>query len=342
MLLFVSSGVIFGQDNEYATFEADIANSDGPIYISTISANEKVIKKIIKNNDGVYKDTLKVGKGMYKLFDGKNYTTISLKNNDNLKLKMDSNDVNNTIVFSGVGSEMNNYLAQSMIASKKIDFKEIMASDESTMKKKFEELKKSDVERLDKYILEPKLNSSMKKGIETKYDKLLELINKNREKAAISKNERELKNAELNKMNGTLSPSFDYRNYQGTNTKLESFKGKYVYIDVWATWCGPCMGEIPFLQKVEEKYHNKNIVFVSISIDKQDDFKKWEKVVKEKSLGGVQLFADNAWNSDFAKSYGINSIPRFILIDPNGKIVKAVADRPSSPKLIEELDSLLN
>ncbi len=339
-MLFVSSGVILGQDNKYATFEAEIANSDGPIYIS---AKDKVIKKFIKNSDGVYKDTLKVENGVYKLFDGKNYTAISLKNNDNLKLKMDSNDVDNTIVFSGVGSDINNYLTQSMIASKKVDFQGIMSSDENTMKKKLEELKQSQLERLDKYILEPKLNSSMKKGIETKYDKLPKLINKNKEKAAVAKKERDLKNAKLNnKMNGTLSPSFNYRNYQGTNTNLESFKGKYVYIDVWATWCGPCMREIPFLQKVEEKYRDKNIVFVSISINKQDDFKKWEQVVKEKSLGGVQLIADNAWNSDFAKSYKINSIPRFILIDPNGKIVKSAAERPSSGELIKELDSLLN
>ena len=71
------------------------------------------------------------------------------------------------------------------------------------------------------------------------------------------------------------------------------------------------------------------------------DFEKWKKFVAEKQLGGVQLFADKDWNSDFMKSYSINSIPRFILIDPTGKVVSADASRPSNPKLAEQLDALL-
>ena len=281
---------------------------------------------------------MKVEPGIYKLFDGKQSISISLNNKSNLKLKMDANNVDETIVFSGIGSDVNNYVAQSTIAAKKIDFKKILASDEITLNKKLDELKQSDIEILDKYIVNPEANAAMKKSIETKYTKMAELF----KKAAISNKERELKNAELNKMNGVVSPGFNYQNFKGSKTKLESFKGKYVYIDIWATWCGPCMREIPFLQTLEEKYHDKNIAFVSISIDKQTDFKKWESVVKEKNLGGVQLFADNDWNSDFAKSFNVTSIPRFILIDPNGKVVKAVAERPSNPELIKVLDDLLN
>ena len=331
--------VSFGQTNQYATFEADIANVDGPIYISI---KDKVIKKLVKNNDGVFKDTLKAGTGSYKLFDGKQHISILLNNKYNLKLKMDANNVDETIVFSGIGSEMNNYVAQSAIASKKIDFARLLASDEITLKNKLEELKQADIARIDKYILDQQVKATMKNGKDIQYAKMLDMIMKNKEKIATSKKERDLKNVELNKMNGTVSPIFNYQNYKGSKTKLESFKGKYVYIDVWATWCGPCMREVPFLQSVEEKYQGKNIAFVSISIDKQEDFKKWETVVKEKNMGGVQLFADNDWNSDFAKSYGITSIPRFILIDPSGKIIKAVAERPSDPELLKVLEELLN
>lgn len=139
---------------------------------------------------------------------------------------------------------------------------------------------------------------------------------------------------------GNVSPKFDYENFKGGKTSLESLKGKYVYIDVWATWCGPCRREIPSLQKVEEQYEGKNIQFVSLSIDAKKDYEKWKTFVAEKKLGGIQLFADNDWNSQFAKDYAIEGIPRFILIDPNGNIVSADAPRPSDPKLIEKFNEL--
>ncbi|MFC4818202.1 TlpA family protein disulfide reductase [Flavobacterium sp. GCM10023249] len=139
---------------------------------------------------------------------------------------------------------------------------------------------------------------------------------------------------------GKTSPGFDYENFKGGKTSLESLKGKYVYIDVWATWCGPCRREIPSLQKVEEEYKGKNIEFVSMSIDQKKDYDKWRKMVEEKSLGGIQLFADNDWNSQFVKEYAIEGIPRFILIDPNGKIISADAPRPSDPKLIAKFKEL--
>ncbi|MBA4321174.1 MAG: TlpA family protein disulfide reductase, partial [Flavobacterium sp.] len=154
------------------------------------------------------------------------------------------------------------------------------------------------------------------------------------------------KNYEANlaksKLNNTVSPSFNYENHKGGTTKLEDLKGKYVYIDIWATWCGPCRAEIPSLKKIEEKYHGKNIAFVSISVDVDKDHEKWKNFVTEKQLGGIQLFADKNWNSDFMMSYGVNSIPRFVLIDPNGKIVKSDATRPSDPELQKQLDALLN
>ncbi|WP_434035691.1 TlpA family protein disulfide reductase [Formosa sp. 4Alg 33] len=135
---------------------------------------------------------------------------------------------------------------------------------------------------------------------------------------------------------GQPSPVFTaYENYAGGTTSLSDFKGKYVYIDVWATWCGPCLAEVPALKKVEKQYHNKNIEFVSISIDVENKYDAWKKMVTDKALSGVQLLADKNWKSDFVAAYEINGIPRFILIDPSGNIVSANASRPSDSKLIE-------
>lgn len=142
---------------------------------------------------------------------------------------------------------------------------------------------------------------------------------------------------------GNASPKFvDYENHAGGKTSLEDLKGKYVYIDVWATWCGPCLAEIPALKETEEAYHGKNIEFVSISVDRPDAYDKWKQMVVDKELGGgVQLLADNNFDSDFIKDYVIQGIPKFILLDTEGNIVNANAPRPSDPKLKEVLNSLL-
>ncbi len=137
---------------------------------------------------------------------------------------------------------------------------------------------------------------------------------------------------------GNSSPTFTYENYEGGTKSIADFKGKYTYIDVWATWCGPCLGEIPSLKKVEEDYKGKDVQFVSISIDNKKDYEKWRNMIAEKKLGGTQLMADNNWQSQFVKDYAINGIPRFILLDRNGNIISADAPRPSDRKLRAMLD----
>jgi thiol-disulfide isomerase/thioredoxin len=139
---------------------------------------------------------------------------------------------------------------------------------------------------------------------------------------------------------GNIAPGFNYENRKGGKTSLENLRGKYIYIDLWATWCSPCREQIPFLQKVEEQYKGKNIEFVSISIDAMKDQPKWSKFVVEKQLGGIQLLAENEWESKIIKDYSVQGVPTFILIDPDGNIVTARAPKPSDPKLIELLSTL--
>src|SRR5690606_21392400 len=114
-----------------------------------------------------------------------------------------------------------------------------------------------------------------------------------------------------------------------------------VYIDIWATWCGPCLKEIPAIKKLKSDYKGKNLEIISISIDEEKDFEKWKKMIAEKQLKGIQLFADKDWNSEFIKAYGIDAIPRFLLIDTDGKIINSDAPRPSSPSLKELINKYL-
>lgn len=138
-------------------------------------------------------------------------------------------------------------------------------------------------------------------------------------------------------------PAFDFAgtDVNGKEHKLSDFKGNVVYVDVWATWCGPCKQQIPALKKLEKQFHGKPVTFLSISVDKPRDRQKWIDFVKKENLKGVQIMADKAFDSDVTKAYRINGIPRFMLFDKAGNIVSIDAPRPSDKTIINQLNSLL-
>ncbi|WP_445718692.1 TlpA family protein disulfide reductase [Flavobacterium sp.] len=296
----------------------------------TISSGRAFKQKVGINNKGEFQTTFEASKdgGLYRLNDGNEGTTMFLKNGYDLNLTLDTKDFDETIVYKGKGANENNYLAQKALSDEKfeMDLEALFDADGATFKDALAKKKANDLNMIDGKGLDETLVTMLRPSFEQEEKFLLDYYN---QKVAAKK------------MEGIVSLSFDYENHKGGKTKLEDLRGKYVYIDVWATWCGPCLAEIPHLKKVEEKYHGKNIEFVSISVDTDKDHEKWKKMVVSKELGGIQLFADKNWNSDFIKAFGINSIPRFLLIGPDGKVVKADAARPSSSQLIELLDSLL-
>jgi len=124
---------------------------------------------------------------------------------------------------------------------------------------------------------------------------------------------------------------------QGNDVKFSDFRGKYVYLDVWATWCGPCRREIPYLKQLEADYHGRNIVFISYSID--DDKQAWLDFVPENELGGVRIIGENAWQSEMTKYYKVNGVPTFMFFDPEGKIISIKMTRPSDDETREKFDS---
>ena len=136
---------------------------------------------------------------------------------------------------------------------------------------------------------------------------------------------------------GEPAIDFTYPDKDGNEFSLTSFKGDLVYVDVWATWCGPCKAEIPSLQQLETDYHDKNITFMSVSVD--TDKEAWKKMIAEKELGGVQLWADG-W-SKITKDYAIFSIPRFMLFSAEGNVISTNSARPSSDEIRGLLDANL-
>ena len=327
-LLLLSVSFSFAQTTakEKVKFSAKIENRNSDTL--TIYGPNKFKQAIPINKKGVFESTFEVTDGLHQFSDGSESSLMYLRGGDELTLKLDAKDFDETIVYSGKGAKESNFLAQKALSDEKfeMELEDLLEKDEATFKAALEAKSKEDLAKLESAGLDEKLVGLLKPRIAQEGMMLTQYYN---QKAAAKKVE------------GTLAPSFDYENHKGGKTKLEDLRGKYVYIDVWATWCGPCRAEIPHLKKVEEKYHGKNIEFVSISVDVDKDHEKWQKFVVDKQLGGIQLFADKNWNSDFIKAFGINSIPRFLLIDPTGKVVKADAPRPSSNTLVELLDTLV-
>ncbi|MBT8190043.1 MAG: TlpA family protein disulfide reductase, partial [Bacteroidia bacterium] len=138
---------------------------------------------------------------------------------------------------------------------------------------------------------------------------------------------------------GKTAPDFEYPDIDSVMHALSDYKGKYVYLDVWATWCKPCIAQHPALHALEEKYHdNSDIVFMAVSVD--EDAEAWKKMVIEKELGGIQLRAGKA-PSVLDERYNISGIPRFVLIDKDGNILDSNAPRPSSDEMKNILKELL-
>ncbi|MBV7533256.1 TlpA disulfide reductase family protein [Chitinophaga sp. sic0106] len=130
---------------------------------------------------------------------------------------------------------------------------------------------------------------------------------------------------------GTPAIDFRYPDQNGKQTALSDFKGKVVLVDVWATWCGPCKAELPYLKKLEEEMHEKDVVFMSVSVDVEKDHQKWKDFIVNQDLKGVQLFA-SGW-TDITKFYEIKGIPRFMVFNKKGEIVNTNAPRPSTSEL---------
>lgn len=120
---------------------------------------------------------------------------------------------------------------------------------------------------------------------------------------------------------GTMFKDLTEKDLEGKDRKLSEFvgKGNYVLIDFWASWCGPCMKEVPYLKAAFDKYKSKGFNIVGLSFDNKED--AWKKAVKEKELNWTHLSDLKGWQSIAGSVYGIRSIPQSLLCDGEGRVV---------------------
>lgn len=130
----------------------------------------------------------------------------------------------------------------------------------------------------------------------------------------------------------------DLTDLNGKPVKMADFKGKVVYIDFWASWCGPCRGMMPFSKQMHDQLtdkQKKEIVFLYISIDANEE--SWRKGIKDMSIEGVNVISPGNWNSKACRYFGINSIPRYMIMNKKGEIIDNNAPRPNDPALLQRL-----
>jgi thiol-disulfide isomerase/thioredoxin len=139
---------------------------------------------------------------------------------------------------------------------------------------------------------------------------------------------------------GQPAIDFDFTTLEGKKMKLSDLKGKVVYLDFWASWCGPCMRELPATKKVEEHFKGKDVVFLNVSID--EDVAAWKSAIEKKQIDGLHTCEPGGWKSPIATKYGVQSVPSYFLIDKNGKFVTETSPRPSdTEKLIGLIEGVL-
>ncbi len=134
--------------------------------------------------------------------------------------------------------------------------------------------------------------------------------------------------------------SRDGKTVQPLDCVLAKYKNKVVVLDFWASWCAPCRGEMPSSLLLQKQYAGKNVAFVTLSTDANTN--DWQKAAREEGLNPADSYLLlNSQRAPFTKRYQINSIPRYMLVGKDGKIINANAPRPSEPELKDLIDKYL-
>ena len=135
---------------------------------------------------------------------------------------------------------------------------------------------------------------------------------------------------------GKIAPDFTQNDTVGTAVSLSDFRGKYVLLDFWASWCGPCRHENPFVVSAFEKYKDKNFTILGVSLDESKE--DWLKAIHDDKLAWTQVSDLKGWKNDASTLYGVRGIPANFLLDPDGKIIDK---NLRGDKLVEALEKYL-
>ena len=138
---------------------------------------------------------------------------------------------------------------------------------------------------------------------------------------------------------GRQAPEISLPDTKGKTVKLSSFRGKYVLVDFWASWCGPCRHENPNVVQAFNQFKNKNFTILGVSLDRPGQKENWLKAIKEDNLTWTHVSDLKFWQSEVVPVYQVSGIPYNVLVDPDGKIV---AENLRGSALEQKLQEVLN
>ena len=138
---------------------------------------------------------------------------------------------------------------------------------------------------------------------------------------------------------GQPAPAFTLDDLQGRSVSLSDFKGQAVFLDFWASWCGPCIEDLPHLAKIKQRARDQKVVFLNISLDPADE---WHQAVEEHGLTGVHVHAPGGWQAAVAQLYQVRGIPSYFLVGPDGRMGGRVDDVEEVEEVICRIEEVLS
>jgi len=324
-----------------AKVSGEISNPTGDwVYLQYYEVKEKkrelIILDSVKLEDGKFAMEIQLKEFMEVQFnDGNEIAHIYIEPGNDLKLKLNTAFFDETLRFKGKGSDLNNAMASYFLVNETMtmDMYQNMwhldAKDTADAMKKINGIG----EDLKSYITT--LQADFPKMKENLDEKLAQV------------------DATLARMPKSMKQSIEFQQMEdrvvgqqfaeavgvdlaGKEAKISDYYGKPLVLDFWATWCGPCMYEMPFMTPIEEDFHDQVTI---LAVNVWDDQKKWEEKAPELGFAN-NIFLDKEAAQALGKEYMIIGIPRYMLLDKDGKIVSINAQRPSG-ELRQQLDDYL-
>ncbi|PQB05730.1 TlpA family protein disulfide reductase [Aureitalea marina] len=336
LFIFLLSTLILGceeeRENPFSVLEVNIANQQFLdsliIYDKDESWEVKSIIRFTESNSVI--DTLNILQTkryqIYSFISGNQgeMGELLISPNSKISLSIDENQLFESISYSGNFKLPNNFLAYSKKHQNQLSEMVRNGIEQEDLEISIDERSKLIHEKgkaLD-------IVDSLSTYVDRKFNKFAEIL--------IQKN---IKHQYKQSLIGEIGNNFFFKDVNNREKSLRDFKGKYIYIDVWATWCKPCKVEHTYLEQLDD-YFSDNDDFQIISVSTDSEFDKWKRYVTKNSMEGIQLYSGA--DSDFVKFYDIGALPRFILLDQAGRIINSEEIRPSNPELLKKLNSTVH